>query len=313
MFPLFLSYTPNESGLLPTNNYQDGFSDKSKNGGWKMSEKFLKGRVAMVTGGASGMGRAMALAFAEAGADVAIGSLLSKSKDKKKEGELVHMPDEQDLQNTRKEIEALGVKALATGLDVCSIESVESFYDSIINAFGKVDILANAAGISAEQTICGHSDELWLKVMDVNANGPYRTIKLVLPEMIKRKWGRIINIASTAASVGSVTSGAYCASKAAVLGLTRCVALEGAEYGITCNSISPGWVETSFGTSWMSHIAETVEGRAGKEYIDEQKAMNPQKRMIQPEEIGAFACYLCRDLAQGISGQDITVSAGSLW
>jgi NAD(P)-dependent dehydrogenase (short-subunit alcohol dehydrogenase family) len=278
-----------------------------------MCDKYLQGRVAMVTGGASGMGRAMALAFAEAGADVAIGSLLTKHQSQKADGELVYLPGEEELQNTKKDIEALGVKAIAVDLDVCSVESVQAFYDATIQAFGKVDILANAAGITAEQSVCDHPEQLWLKVMDVNANGPFRTTKLVLPGMIERKWGRIINIASTAASVGAPTSAAYCASKAAVLGLTRCVALEGAEFGVSCNSISPGWVETSFGTSWMTHIAETAEGRSGKEYIDETKATNPQKRMLQPREIGALAAFLCREEALGITAQDLTVSAGSLW
>jgi len=267
----------------------------------------------MVTGGASGMGRAMALAFAELGADVAIGSLLTKHRAEKADGELVYLPGEEELQNTKQAIEASGVRALAMDLDVCSVESVQAFYDAVIEAFGKVDILANAAGITAEHAVCEHPEALWLKVMDVNANGPFRTTKLVLPGMIERKWGRIINIASTAASVGASTSAAYCASKAAVLGLTRCVALEGAEYGVTCNSISPGWVETSFGKDWMTHIAETAEGRSGEEYIEETKATNPQKRMIQPGEIGALAAFLCKNEALGITGQDLTVSAGSLW
>lgn len=257
-------------------------------------EKFLLGRVAMVTGGASGMGRAMALAFAEAGADVAIGSGTASTSP------------------CKDEIEARGVRALAMNLDVTSTDSVQAFYNAVVKAFGKVDILANSAGIGAEQSICNHSDELWHQVIDINLNGVYRTIKLCLPGMIDRKWGRIINIASTAASVGSPTNAAYCASKAAVVGLTRCVALEGAPHGVTCNSISPGWVETDFAKNWMNQLAET-EGKGLAEYMDEIKRTNPQKRMIQPEEIGQLAVFLCRDEALGITMQDITVSAGSLW
>lgn len=278
-----------------------------------MSEDFLKGRTAMVTGGASGMGRAMALAFARAGANVAIGSLLADSQSTTPEGELVYKPNQQELQTTKKQIEALRVSAVAKELDVCSVDSIRDFYETVIEAFGKVDILANAAGITVEQTVCDHPDELWNKVVDVNLNGVYRTIKLCLPGMIERGWGRIINIASTAASVGAETSAAYCASKAAVVGLSRCVALEGAPHGVSCNAISPGWVETKFGTGWMTHIAETAEDRSGAEYINEAKQANPQKRMIQPEEIGALAVFLCRDEAFGITMQDITVSAGSLW
>ena len=276
-----------------------------------MNDKYLSGRVAMVTGGASGMGRAMALALAEAGAEVAIGSLLAGGASVGRE--LVYLPGQQELDDTAREIEAHGVRALALDLDVTSMDSVQAFHDATVKAFGKVDILANAAGITAEQTISGHPDELWNKVIEVNLNGTYRTIKLCLPGMIERKWGRIINIASTAASVGAETSGAYCASKAGVVGLTRCVALEGAKHGVTCNAISPTWVETRFGTSWMTDIAERQEGRSGEAYIADAKAANPQGRLIQPGEIGALAAFLCRDEALGITMQDLTVSAGSLW
>ncbi|NMG06790.1 SDR family oxidoreductase [Brasilonema sp. UFV-L1] len=257
-------------------------------------EKFLLGRVAMVTGGASGIGRAMALAFAQAGADVAIGSRTASTSP------------------CKNEIEARGVRALAMNLDVTSANSVLAFYEAVVKTFGKVDILANSAGIGAEQSICNHPDEVWDQLINVNLNGVYRTIKLCLPGMISRRWGRIINIASTAAEVGSPTNAAYCASKAAVVGLTRCVALEGAPYGVTCNAISPGWVETKLGKSWMTEIAET-SNLPFSEYIQQVKQANPQKRMIQPEEIGSLAVFLCRDEALGITMQNITVSAGSLW
>ena len=276
-----------------------------------MSDKYLKGRAALVTGGASGMGRAMALAFADAGADVAIGSLLAGGG--KVSGELVNMPGAEELEATKAEIEARGARAVAVSLDVTAPESVQAFYDAAVEAFGKVDILGNAAGITAEHAIVDHDDRLWQKVLDVNLTGTYRTIKLCLPGMIERKWGRIINIASTAASVGAVTSAAYCASKAGVVGLSRCAALEGAPHGVTCNAISPTWVETTFGKEWMSNIAEEQESRSGDEYIAEVKAANPQGRLVQPEEIGALAAFLCRDEALGITMQDLTVSAGSLW
>lgn len=278
-----------------------------------MKDRYLKGRVAMVTGGASGMGRAMALAMAGKGADVIIGSLLDTNKKSPADGEVVHRPGEAELQQTRMDIEALGVRALASNLDVCQAESCRTFYDQAIQLFGHVDILANAAGITAEQTICGHSEQLWLKVMDVNANGPFRMTHLLLPGMIERGWGRIINIASTAASVGAVTSGAYCASKAAVLGLTRCVAQEGAPHGVTCNAISPGWVATDFQKKWMDRIAADGEQRDGETIRDGAIADNPQKRMITPGEIGALAAFLCSDEALGITGQDLTVSGGALW
>jgi len=276
-----------------------------------VADQFLAGRTAMVTGGASGMGLAMAIAFASAGADVAIGSLLAGGE--KAEGEVVHMPGQKQMDHAQSFIEAEGSQCLAMNLDVTSDQSVEEFFRSTVIRFGKVDVLANAAGITAESTITGHSDALWDKVIDVNLTGTYRAIKRTLPGMIERKWGRIINIASTAATVGAVTSGAYCASKAGVLGLTRCVALEGAPHGVTCNALSPTWVDTSFGREWMTDIAEKQEHRTGDEYIADVKKSNPQGRLISPTEIGALALFLCSDGAQGITMEDLRVSAGSLW
>ena len=278
-----------------------------------MENKFLQNKVAMITGGASGMGKSMAIEFAKAGAKIIIGSLTAKNIDKKIDGELANLPDYDELDKTCKELKKIGTEAFALDLDVCSSDSINNFYLLAIKKFGKVDILANAAGISVEQTICGHPDSLWNKVIDVNLNGTYRTIKAVLPGMIRQKWGRIINIASTAANVGGVTSGAYCASKAGVVGLTRCVALEGAPYHVTCNAICPGWTETDFGKQWMSDIAEKQKGSTGEKYIANEKYNNPQKRMIQPQEIANLATFLCKEESLGITGEAITIAAGSLW
>jgi len=273
-------------------------------------DRWLEGRRAFVTGGASGMGRAMALAFAESGADVAVGSLLIGGA--REVGELVYQPAQDELDQTREEIEALGVRCFASALDVTSTDAVWGFVDAMEKELGPVDILANAAGVTAEQTTVGHEEGLWLKVVDVNLHGTFRTTRRCLPGMIERRWGRVINIASTAAEVGAPASAAYCASNAGVVGFTRCVALEGAPYGVTANTISPGWVETSFGREWMTHIAEMAEGTSGDAFIAEAKAHNPQGRMIQPLEIGALAAFLCRDEALGITMQNLTVSAGSL-
>jgi 3-hydroxybutyrate dehydrogenase len=256
-------------------------------------EKFLQGRVAIVTGGASGIGRAMALAFAEAGADVAIGSRTASTSPSKAE------------------IEARGVRAVAMNLDVTSANSVLAFYKAVVETFGKVDILANSAGIAAEQTICGHPDELWHEIINVNLNGIYRTIKLCLPGMIERKWGRIINIGSTTPEIGTPIYAAYCASKAGIVGLSHCVALEGAPHGVTCNTISPSWVETELAKNAIRRCAE-AEGRSAAEYMEEIKQANPQKRIIQPEEVACLALYLCRDQALGMTMQNITLSAGKL-
>lgn len=278
-----------------------------------MSDRYLKGRAAMVTGGGSGQGRAVALALAAAGADVAIGSLTAASA-KPDPREDTYFPPADELEAVRREIESKGVRAIACDLNVRSDDSVQAFHDATVAAFGKVDILANVAGVSLERPMVGHPDHLWHAIIDVNLNGYYRTIKRCLPGMIERRWGRIICVASTSASVGAAYNAAYAASKAAVLGLMRCVALEGAPHGVTCNAISPGFVETKMMRKALVSMVE-AEGRqrTPEQLIAEVKNTYPQKRIIEPEEIGNLAAFLCREESCGITMEDITVAAGALW
>jgi 3-hydroxybutyrate dehydrogenase len=177
---------------------------------------------------------------------------------------------------------------------------------------GIPDILVNAAGVSVHQTICGHSDEDWDAVIDANLSGPFRMIRACLPDMKERGWGRIINIASTAARVAAETHGAYCASKAGLVGLTRAVAIEGGPYGVTCLAISPGWVETEM----LRESARTIAAKSGRSQAEEiaiMGASNPQNRLIQPQEIAALATFCCSDAAAGLTMEDIQVNAGALW
>ena len=177
-------------------------------------------------------------------------------------------------------------------------------------AFGKIDILINSAGIAAEQP-CRPPRPL--NIIDTNLTGYYRTIKRCLPGMIERKWGRIVNIASTAAMSGQGRS-AYCSSKAGILGLTRCVALEGAPHGVTCNAINPGFVNTRMLRSTLQTMkARDGDPRSEEEMIAAIARTYPQKRIIEPEEIGNLAAFLCHDDAFGIAAEDITIAAGSLW
>ncbi|MGH6719421.1 MAG: SDR family NAD(P)-dependent oxidoreductase [Alphaproteobacteria bacterium] len=278
-----------------------------------MTERYLKGRAALVTGGGSGQGRAVALALAVAGADVAIGSLTRAAAPADQRLD-TYFPAADELEAVRREIAAKGVAAIACELDVRSDTSVQAFHDAAVAAFGKVDILANVAGMSLEQPMVGHPDDLWHKVIDVNLNGYYRTIKRCLPGMIARTWGRIVCVASTSATVGAKDNAAYCASKAGVLGLMRCVALEGAPHGITCNAISPGFVETAMmRKALVSMVAREGRQRTPEDYLAEVVANYPQKRIIRPEEIGALAAFLCRDEAMGITMANITLAAGALW
>ena len=279
-----------------------------------MADQYLQGRVAWVTGGASGMGRAIALALAEAGADVAIGSLMESERDLVVPHQTVYLLSENELEATGAEIASRGAGVLARPLDVCSNVSVSGFYEAVVETFGKVDILVNAAGSSARHHMVGHPDGLWQRIIDINLSGPYRTVRLCLPGMIERGWGRVVNLASTAANVGAEAHGAYCASKSGLLGLTRCIALEGAAHGVSCNAINPSFVATPQNQIGMVQqmkidgVAMSVE-----DYRVRVAEGIPQKRWVDAAEIGALAAFLCRDEAFGITMGDLTVSAGSLW
>lgn len=279
-----------------------------------MAERYLEGRVAWVTGGGSGMGHSIAIALAEAGSDVAIGSLMESERVNMVPNQKVYLLAHEELDQAKAEIEERGVKAMARPLDVCSVESVKEFHDNVIQTFGKIDILVNAAGTFGVHSIVGHPDSLWHRIIDINLNGPYRTTRICLPGMIQREWGRIINIASTGASVGANDHAAYCAAKSGLLGLTRCVALEGAPHGVSCNAISPSFVATPMNSLRMVEKMEVEGVDVSVEEYREQLAQDyPQKRLITVEEIGALAAFLCRDEAFGITMQDVTVAAGSLW
>ncbi|MGH2625638.1 MAG: SDR family NAD(P)-dependent oxidoreductase [Anaerolineales bacterium] len=271
----------------------------------------LKGRVAAITGGASGMGRAIALALAEQGADVSVGSL-TRDRASSRPGEIVTVLASDELGKVQREIAAQGVRALALPLDVTAASDAGNFIAATVEKLGRLDILVNAAGITCEQTIVDHDDELWRKVVDVNLTGTYYCTKAALPHMIRNRWGRIINISSTAGNVGGPRNGAYCAAKAGVLGLTRALALEVGEHNITVNAICPAWVSTAFGKQWIGAIASS-EGVDREAKIEEIKKSYPQRRLIAPEEIAHLALFLALDESVGISGQDLTVSGGQLW
>lgn len=271
----------------------------------------LKGRVAAITGGASGMGRAIALALAEDGADVVVGSL-TKDMGSTRPGEIVTVLSDEDLGQVRDEIMKKGGRALALSLDVTKADVARRFIETTAKEFGRVDILVNAAGIACEQMIVDHDDALWQRLIDVNLTGTYYCTKAALPHMIRNKWGRIINISSTAANIGGARNGAYCASKAGVLGLTRALAVEVAEHNITVNAICPAWVSTDFGKRWVGAIAKNEGVDEKAKYVEIAKNY-PHQRLMTPEEIANLALFLSQERSAGISGQDLTVSRGQLW
>jgi 3-hydroxybutyrate dehydrogenase len=277
-----------------------------------MSERFLAGRTAWVTGGVTGMGQAIALALADAGADVAIGSLPADRD--LPDAAYAAQPAGAEFEQAAEAIRARGVRCFAMGFDLRDDASVDVFYDQATRAIGPFAILVNAAGVSAQEEMTAHRDEIWATVLDINLNGAYRTIKRCLPGMIELRWGRIIIIASTAANVGYPRYSAYCASKSALLGLTRCVALEGAGQGVTCNALNPGSVGTEMmRLGSLRRVAQGSQATTVEENWAAIADAMPQKRLIPAEEVAAVALFLCRHEARGITGEAITVSGGALW
>ena len=272
----------------------------------------LSGRNAIVTGGFSGMGFAIATALAQAGANVAVGSYVAAQGSARSDA--AYYPGADEIERVRSALAAHGTRVHAAHLDVRDGDLTNHFVAEAQAVLGPIDVLVNAAGTTAEQPVCGHSDELWDKIVDTNLTGAFRVTRAVLPGMIGRGWGRIVNIGSTAASVGWKDNPAYCASKAGLLGLTRCVALEGAPHGVTCVMISPTWVETEL---MRRNVAQVVEregkGRTPEEAMAEIARGNPQQRILQPEEIAGLAVFLCSDVARGITMENIQVTGGALW
>lgn len=271
----------------------------------------LSGKTALITGGLTGQGLAIALELARQGANIAAGSYVGGAA---RQQDAAAYPEQKAMEEVRSILAQLGVKSFAGHLDIRDQASIRGFIASAEEACGHIDILVNAAGTTAEQPVSGHPDALWDKIIDTNLTGAFRMIRELLPAMTSRGWGRIINIGSTAASVGWKDNPAYCASKAGLLGLTRCVALEGAPHGVTCVMISPTWVETELMRRNVDQlIAREGRGRTREDAMADIAAQNPQQRIIQPGEVAALAAYLCRDEAKGITAENIQITGGALW
>ncbi|MCW8841850.1 MAG: SDR family NAD(P)-dependent oxidoreductase [Rhodobacteraceae bacterium] len=252
-------------------------------------------KTAIVTGGLSGMGLAIARRLARDGTTVVVGA--------RSAGDEAHV---------RKILGAEHVGIQAATLDVRSSESVDAFVGNVAEAYGGVDILVNAAGVYEEAAVIDHPDQIWDDHIDTNLSGSFRTIRAAMPHMKRRGWGRIVNIASVAAHNGMANNAAYCASKAGLLGLGRCVSLEGAAHGVTCASISPTWVETEmlrrFIDADMAANDQTLE-----EVRSEYAKSNPQNQLVQPDEVAELAAFLVSDAARALTMEDFQINAGSLW
>lgn len=254
----------------------------------------LAGKLALITGGGRGIGRAIALEFARAGADVAVAA---RSTDQ--------------LEQVVSEIGETA-QSLAVTCDVSDPNSVEKMFAGVFVGFGRApDILVNNAGIAVSSPISKTSDELWQRHLAINLSGSFYCTRAALPAMIERSWGRIINIASIAGKTGAPYVAAYTASKHGLLGLTRSVALEVASKGVTVNAICPGYVDTEMTTRGVENIT-AVTGRSAEEAMAAIKKMSPQNRLVTPAEVAAVALLLASEEGRGITGQAINVDGGTV-
>jgi NAD(P)-dependent dehydrogenase (short-subunit alcohol dehydrogenase family) len=227
----------------------------------------LADRVALVTGGGRGIGRATALALAREGCAVAVGARTRPEVDA-----------------TARDIEAAGTRALAVELDVSVPESVDQAIAAVTRELGPVDVLVNNAGIAESSPFVHTEAKVWERHLRVNVTGPFLVTRAVMPGMLERRWGRIANVASLAGLYGAAYVAAYVASKHALVGLTRALAVELAGKGVTVNAICPGYVATDM----TRQSAENIAARTGKSYGEAVAAlarMNPGHRLIHPDEV----------------------------
>ncbi len=266
----------------------------------------LSGRVALVTGGSRGLGRADALTLARAGADVVIADIQVESDESSETAErygvLAQVAKAQGLvftEQTAAEIQDMGRRSAAIKCDVTDREQVEATVARVVDEFGAVDILINnAATLDHVGQIHDQNLELWERDLRVNLTGAFNCAQAVWPHMKERKWGRIVNMASVAGTLGGFGQASYSTTKSGILGLTKTLAMEGGKHGITANAIVPGIIGTE-----AFHFANP----AMNERI---AARTVFKRPGEPQDIANAIAFLCSDLAGYITGIELNVSGG---
>jgi len=255
----------------------------------------LKGKAAIVTGSTSGIGLGIATALAAEGCNVMLNGF----------------GDPAAIERLRAGLaERHGVRAAYFAADMANPAEIRALVAETARQFGGVDILVNNAGIQHVAKIVEFPEERWDGVIAINLSAAFRTTKAALPLMIPKKWGRIINIASAHGLVASGEKAAYVAAKHGLVGLTKVTAIEAANQGVTCNAICPGWVLTPL-------VQQQIETRAKAQGIPVEKAREdlvrekqPMLEYTTPEQIGAFAVFLCGEAASTITGAALSIDGG---
>ncbi|HJV44126.1 MAG TPA: 3-oxoacyl-[acyl-carrier-protein] reductase [Bacillota bacterium] len=242
----------------------------------------LNGKVAIVTGASRGIGRAIALSLASAGADVLVN----------------YAGSEAAAREVAEEIEKMGRKAFLFQADVSNSEQVGQLVEKALEISGRIDILVNNAGITRDNLLMRMKDDEWDQVINTNLKGVYNCIKAVTRPMMKQRSGRIINISSVVGSVGNPGQANYVAAKAGVIGLTKSVAREMASRGITVNAVAPGFIETDMTAKLGADIQSNLLGQI------------PLQRLGQPDDIANIVRFLASEEASYITGQTIHVDGG---
>lgn len=242
----------------------------------------LEGKVAVVTGASGGIGRAIAVAFGKAGASVAVH----------------YNGNEAKAAAVKAEIEEAGGKAEIFRCNVADFDACSEFIKSVVKTFGKIDILVNNAGITRDGLIMGMSEDDFDAVIDTNLKGSFNCIRFASRQMMRKKYGRIINITSVSGVAGNAGQANYSASKAGLIGLTKSVAKELASRNITANAIAPGFVKTEMTDVLPDDVKETAMKQI------------PLARFAEPEDIANAAVFLASDMASYITGQVLLVDGG---
>lgn len=242
----------------------------------------LQGKNALVTGAARGIGRAIALKLAEEGANIIVnyGASLAAAE------ALVS------------ELEAKGVKAVAIQGDVSKAEEAETLVEAALQQFGTVDILINNAGITRDNLLLRMKEEDWDSVMDVNLKGTFLMTKFVGKGMLKKRYGKIVNITSVVGLMGNVGQANYAASKAGVVGFTKSVAKEYASRGINVNAVAPGFIRSE------------MTGKLSEEVVQNYLNNIPLGQLGDPEDIANAVVFLCSDESRYVTGQILSVDGG---